>query len=151
MGASHWKKHYWNWNWSSHLQLHKTTTNKWPVCSNKKLCAPSKTFCVGITTRNLHQKLLKFGCILPNLANICLHKSATAKCYAFTESDQKLLEKTRQDMVGGPPIVFTRRTVVADTCIRDSTNWCKTIVGINDSQLYVFSMCQSMPTGLYTR
>ena len=95
--------------------------------------------------------MLKLGCTLPNLANICLHKSTSAKFYPFTENDKDLLEKIREDMVGGPSIVFTRKAVVDETFIRDSTNLCKSIVGIDASQLYPFSMCQEMPTGLYTR
>ena len=54
-------------------------------------------------------------------------------------------------MTGGPSIVFTRKAVVDQTYIRNSSNICKTIVGIDASQLYPFSMCQEMPTGLYTR
>ena len=54
-------------------------------------------------------------------------------------------------MVGGPSIVFTRKAVVDETFIRKSTNLCKTIIGIDASQLYPYSMCQPMPTGLYTR
>ena len=95
--------------------------------------------------------MLKLGCTLPNLANICLHKSTRAKFYPFTENDKDLLEKIREDMVGGPSIVFTRRAVVDETFIRKSENVCKSIVGIDASQLYPFSMCQPMPTGLYTR
>ena len=95
--------------------------------------------------------MLKLGCTLPNLANICLHKSTRAKFYHFTETDKDLLEKIREDMVGGPSIVFTRRAVVDGTFIRKSQIVCKSIVGIDASQLYPFSMCQPMPTGLYTR
>ena len=58
---------------------------------------------------------LKLGCTLLNLPNICLHKSTTAKFYHFTESDEDLLEKIREDMVGGPSIVFTKIAVVDDT------------------------------------
>ena len=54
-------------------------------------------------------------------------------------------------MVGGPPIVLTRKAVVDETFIRKSSNLCKSIVGIDASQLYPYSMCQPMPTGLYTR
>ena len=54
-------------------------------------------------------------------------------------------------MVGGPSIVFTRKAVVDETFIRKSSNLCKSIVGIDASQLYPYSMCQPMPTGLYTR
>ena len=52
--------------------------------------------------------MLKLGCTLPHLANICLHKSTDSKFYPFTESDKDLLEKIREDIVGGPSIVFTR-------------------------------------------
>ena len=101
-----------------------------------------------------HQKeiaLLKLGCTLPNLANICLHKSTESKFYPFTESDKDLLEKIREDMVGGPSIIFTRKAVVVKTFIGKSTSLCKSVVGIDASQLYPYSMCQPMPTGLYTR
>ena len=95
--------------------------------------------------------MLKLGCTLPNLANICLHSSTNAKFYPFTEHDRDLLNKIREDMVGGPSIVFTRKAIAGETKIRYTDNLCKTIVGIDASQLYPFSMCQEMPTGLYTR
>ena len=95
--------------------------------------------------------MLKLGCTLPNLANICLHKSTDAKFYPITEGDKDLLEKIREDVVGGPSIVFTRKAVVDETFVRKSSNICKSIVGIDASQLYPYSMCQPMPTGLYTR
>ena len=95
--------------------------------------------------------MLKLGCTLPNLANICLHKSADSKFYPFTESNKDLLENIREVMVGGPSIVFTRKAVLDETFIPKSSNLCKSIVGIDASQLYLYSMCQPMPTGLYTR
>ena len=100
-----------------------------------------------------HQKeidIFKLGCALPNLANNCLHKSTESKFYPFTENDKDLLEKIREDMVAGPSVVFTRKAVVDETFIRKSTNLCKSIVGIDASQLYPYSICQPMPTGLYT-
>ena len=54
-------------------------------------------------------------------------------------------------MVGGPSIGFTRKVVVDKTFIRNSGKFCKSFVGIDASQLYPYSMCQPMPTGLYTR
>ena len=95
--------------------------------------------------------ILKLGSTLPNLAKICLHKSTDSKFYPFKESDKDFFEKIREDMVGGPSIVFTRKAVVDETFIRKSSNLCKTVVGIDASQLYPYSMCQPMPTGLYTR
>ena len=95
--------------------------------------------------------MLKLRCTLPNLAKICFLKSTDSKFYPFTESDKDLLEKIREDMVGGPSIVFIRKAVVDETFIRKSSNLCKSIVGMDASQLYPYSMFQPMPTGLYTR
>ena len=97
--------------------------------------------------------MLKLRRTLPNLAKVCLHKLTDSKfyCYLFTESDKHLLAKIREDMVGGLFIVFTRKAVVDETFIRKSSNLCKSIVGIDARQLYPHSMCQPMPTGLYTR
>ena len=85
-----------------------------------------------------HQKeidMLKLGCTLPNLANICLHKSTYSKFYPFTESDKDLLENIREDMVGGPSTVFSRKAVVDETFIRKSMISCRSIVSIDASQL----------------
>ena len=95
--------------------------------------------------------MLKLECTLPNLANICLHKSTNYKFNPFCASDKDLCEKIREDMTGGPSIVFTQKEVVVETYIRRSLNVLKSIVGIDTSQLYPFSMCQDMPIGLYTR
>ena len=95
--------------------------------------------------------MLKLGCTLPNLSNICLHKSTDANFYPFTEGDKDLLEKIREEVVGSPSIVFTRKAVVDETFIRKSRNLCKYIVGIDTSQLYPYWMCQPMPIGLYKR
>ena len=95
--------------------------------------------------------MLKLGCTLPNMANICLHKSTNHKFFPFAEADKELHDKIREDMTGGPYIAFTRKAVFDQTFLRNSENLCKSIVGIDAIQLYPFSMCQEMPTGLYTR
>ena len=95
--------------------------------------------------------MLKLGFILPNFTYICLHKSTNARFYLVTEGDKDLLEKNREDVVGGPTLVFTPKAVADETLIRKSTNICKSIVGIDASQLFHYSMCQPMPTSLYTR
>ena len=82
--------------------------------------------------------LLKLGCTLPKMANVCLHKSTDAKIYPFTERDKDPLEKIREENFSVPSIVFTRKAVVDETFIRKSANKCKSIVGIDSSQLYPF-------------
>ena len=37
--------------------------------------------------------ILKRGCTLPNLANICLHKETSSKFYPFVDSDKDLHKK----------------------------------------------------------
>ena len=66
--------------------------------------------------------MLKLGCTLRSLANICLHKSTDSKFYNFTESDKDLLEKLQEFMVGRPSIVFTGKVVVDETLIHKSSN-----------------------------
>ena len=52
--------------------------------------------------RDKNIDMFALGCTLPNLANICLHKSTDAKLYPFTEGDKYLMEKVGKDFVGGP-------------------------------------------------
>ena len=59
--------------------------------------------------------MVKLGCTFPILANICLNKSTDAKFYPFSERFKNLLEKIREDVVGGPSIVFTRKAVVDES------------------------------------
>ena len=40
--------------------------------------------------------MLKLGCFLPNLANICLHKSTDVKFYPFTEGDKDFFGKNQR-------------------------------------------------------
>ena len=95
--------------------------------------------------------LLKLGCKLPNLADICLHKPTNHKFYPLFEGDKGLCDKLGKNLTGGLSIIFTRKAIVDQTYIRNSSNVCKTIVRIDASQLYPFSMCQEMPTGFYTK
>ena len=67
----------------------------------------------------------------------------------ITEAEKDLLEKIRQDVVGGPSIVFTRKAVVDETFILRPTSLCESIVGINASHLYTYSISQPLPTGIY--
>ena len=85
------------------------------------------------------------------MATICLHKSKGRKLYLSTKTGKDLLEKIQEIMAGGLSIVFTRKALVEELSTWNSTNMCKSIVGIDASQLYPYSMYQPMPTGLYTK
>ena len=93
-----------------------------------------------------HIDILKLGCTLAILANICLHKSTDAKFYPFTEGAKELLEKVREDVIGGPSIVFTCEAIGDETFFRKSTNICKFFAGIDASQVYPYPICQ--PVGI---
>ena len=47
--------------------------------------------------------------------------------------------------------MFTRKTVGAESFRRKPSSLFKSIVGIDASQFYPYSMCQPMPTGLFMR
>ena len=115
-----------------------------------------------VPTPKAMQKLLAFyhkkrndivniGCTLSNLANSCLHKSTGAVFIHSLNPKKTCCKKIREDMVGGPSIVSSRTDVVNETFIRNSGNFCKSIVGIDASQLCPYSLCQPRPTSLYTR
>ena len=57
---------------------------------------------------------LELDCPLPNLANICLHSSTSAKTYRFAEGHKELLETKSEDLVGGPSFVFRRKAAVGE-------------------------------------
>ena len=94
--------------------------------------------------------MLNIGCTLPNLANACLYKSTDLKFYPFAEAEKDLLENFRKN-VDGVFIVLTRTEVVDENFIRESTNICKSIMGIDANQIYPYSICQPMPTDLRTQ
>ena len=101
-----------------------------------------------------HQKeivMLKLGCTLTNFANICLHKSPDSKFYLFTENDKDLLEKIRDDMVGGPSIVFTRKAVVEEFFYLQINEFVQVNFRHRHKPTLSLFDVQPMPTGLYTR
>ena len=95
--------------------------------------------------------MLKLGSTLPNLANRILHSSTSLKFFPFNEEEKKFDDYIREWLTGGPSIIFTRYAKVGSSRIKNSSNICKTIVGIDASQLYPFSMMKDMPTGVYTK
>ena len=85
--------------------------------------------------------MLKLGCTLLNLANICLHKSTNQKFFPFVEADKDLHDKIREDMTGGLSILFTRKAVVDQTFIRNYEHLCKSIVCTDASPFNCIKKC----------
>ena len=101
-----------------------------------------------------HQKridMLKLGFTSPNLANRILHSSNSLKFFPFNQEDKSFDDYIREWLTGGLSIIFTRCAKVGSSRIKNRSIMCKTIVGIDASQLYPFSMMKDMPTGVYTK
>ena len=116
-----------NWKWV----LWKTATaiqvgGKWShskifsVLKQQKHCANllgSNAKLIGFyNDQNID--VLKLSCKIPKLSNNCLHKSTWAKFYPFREAHKGLLDKSRQDVVGGPSVVYSRKAIAIETLIR---------------------------------
>ena len=97
-----------------------------------------------------HLDMLKLGCTLPKLANICLHNPTNVKFYTFTDGHRPMGKNSRRRRWWSM-YRFTRKAIVDETFIRKSKNICKSIVGIDISRLYPYPMCQTMPTALCKR
>ena len=95
--------------------------------------------------------MLKLGLTLPNLANRILHSSRSAKFFPFNKMDSHYDTYIRSWLTGGPSIIFTRYAKANVTKIGTSENICKSIVGIDASQLYPYSMTKLMPSGPYVK
>ena len=104
--------------------------------------------------RHYHDKdiyTLKLGCTLTNLANICLQKSTHEKSIR-SRKDKKFFSEKNDKMLLVVYLSFSQeKQLLMKQIFRKSTNLCKFSVGIASSQLYPYSMCQPMPTGLDTR
>ena len=75
--------------------------------------------------------MLKLECTLPNLQTYAYISLQMTNFLHFT--------------------VFTRKALVGKTFIKNSSNLCKSLVGIDATQLYTCSMCQYMQKRLYMR
>ena len=104
----------------------------------------------GVITKKV-LLLLKLACALPNLANICLQSSISGRFYPFLGSDKDLVSKVRDNIVGGPSKVLTRKVGADEFHIRKSTKVCKLLAEMGASQHHNYAMCQPMPTSFYTR
>ena len=95
--------------------------------------------------------MLKLGCTLPNLANICLHISTDAKIYPFTEGDKDLLEKTSRRCCWWSIYRFYTQSScwwnfyskVCKHLLIYCWDWCQPTISLLD--------VSTMPTGLYPR
>ena len=95
--------------------------------------------------------MLKLNLTLPTLSNRNLQSTTSAKFFPFNEFNKHYDDYIRSWLTGAPSIIFTRYAKVGETRIRTSTYSFQSIVGIDASQLYPFSMAEGMPTCFYTK
>ena len=81
---------------------------------------------------------LKLGCLLRNIAIICLRNSMRLKIDLFNGSKKYFLETIGENIVGGS-FVFKREKVIRKTFVLKMTNICKSIDVIEAFQLYPYS------------
>ena len=77
-----------------------------------------------------HIDMLKLGCTLPKLAKNGLHNSTDTKFYLFTEGHKDLLKKIREDVNGGPSIVFTRNQLLMKLSFENQQKYENLLLGL---------------------
>ena len=94
--------------------------------------------------------MIKPGCTLRDLANICVDNSTDTKFYPSTSGAKDFSEKLHESIVGGTCIVFARKAVNNELFNWKSTKLCKPFLGIDARQIYPNSMSQTIPSAPYT-
>lgn len=92
---------------------------------------------------------------LPGVARKMLYDTGIKNGAAFSlldKSDEDLYDTYMRNLTGGPSIIFKRKHTVGETFIRNNNaKPCHSIYGYDANSLYLWSICQEMPTGKYIR
>lgn len=106
----------------------------------------------------LHERgidLFKISFSVPGIARKMLFKAAQKESAIFplmAKTNEDLYLTYKKNLVGGPAIVFCRHQKVDETPVRDKgEDLCKSIVGYDANALYLWSISQEMPTGIFIR
>ena len=95
--------------------------------------------------------MLKLGCTLQTWSTFFYEFLPGQDFIRTKKKDKILLSKVRENMIGGLSIVFTQKAGVDENQIPKSTNFWKSILGKDGSQLYPNSLPERIPKGLFTR
>ena len=96
--------------------------------------------------RNLD--MFKDAISLPGLAYKMLMNCPKANFSLFEEEHKHLYYLLKNNIRGGPSIIFNRHQEVDKTCIRNG-KLCKNIIGFDANALYLWAIMQKMPVGQY--
>ena len=102
-----------------------------------------------------HQNIdmFKDGISVPGLSLLHLFNDLPNDTYftVFNRTNSDLHELVKDNIVGGPAIIFHRYHEKDVTKIRGGGETCRSIVGYDANALYLWAIMQDMPTGWYTR
>ena len=102
-----------------------------------------------------HQNIdmFKDGISVPGLSLLYLFSNLPKDTYftVFNRTNSDLHELVKDNIVGGPAIIFHRYHEKDVTKIRGGGETCRSIVGYDANALYLWAIMQDMPTGWYTR
>ena len=97
--------------------------------------------------------VFKIAISVPGIARAMLFKTAKKRNVQFPlfgKNDEDIYKIVKQNIVGGPSIIFTRHHKVGETFIRGNIEKpCKKIVGYDANALYLWAIGQNMPTQMY--
>ena len=96
--------------------------------------------------------MFKDGISVPGLTLLNLFNDLPPNTYftVFNRTNSDLHELVKDNIVGGPAIIFHRYHETGVTKIRGGEP-CRSIVGYDANALYLWALMQEMPTGWYTR
>ena len=97
--------------------------------------------------------MFKDGISVPGLSLLHLFNDLPNDTYftVFNRTNSDLHELVKDNIVGGPAIIFHRYHEKDVTKIRGGGETCRSIVGYDANALYLGAIMQDMPTGWYTR
>ena len=99
--------------------------------------------------------VFKVAISTPGIARKMMFSSANNQNFHFAVVDNKnedLFFKIRNNLAGGPSIIFNRYLKVGSTLIRGiRNNTCETIIGWDAASLYLYCMGLELPTGVFIR
>ena len=97
--------------------------------------------------------MFKDGISVPGLSLLYLFNNLPPKTFftVFNHTNSDLHKLVKDNIVGGPAIIFHRYHEKDVTKIRGGGETCRSIVGYDANALYLWAIMQDMPTGWYVR
>ena len=84
--------------------------------------------------------MLKLGCTVPNLANICLHKSTDAKLHPVTKGNKDLLEKIREESLVAHLLFLHAKQLLMKLLLENQQTYANLLLGLMPAN-YTLTRC----------